>query len=122
MNGTSNIERNPSTSGNTVSMGNLSQSQTVKARQRQQLIDNLSAMVDVPEILSPLSSHQLEVKLSILERQCDTFENLQSSLELLDVTEFDNSFRMTFESLYYQAKVMLKEKLDNFNNTIPIPH
>ena len=53
----------------------------------------------------------MEVKLSLLERQLEYFERIQSQLESLDESQFDQNHRIQFEEVYFRMKSVILERL-----------
>ncbi|XP_037827580.1 uncharacterized protein LOC119615643 [Lucilia sericata] len=60
---------------------------------------------------STLSIHQLEVKLSLLERQLESFEKVQGHLESLDDSQFEQNHRLVFEDAYFKLKSEILKRL-----------
>ncbi|XP_065356247.1 uncharacterized protein LOC135950644 [Calliphora vicina] len=89
-----------------------------KSLQREQIISNIRMMKTNINELFQLSVYQLEVKLSLLERQLQSFERVQLDLESLDESEITQNHRATFEDAYYEIKSVILERLVFHNGIV----
>ncbi|XP_075167569.1 uncharacterized protein LOC142239667 [Haematobia irritans] len=83
----------------------------VKMLQREQILARFESASHNLESFDCLGLHQLEVKLSIFERQWDTFETLQRQLEALDESQFSFNHHSVCEEAYFIVKSKLLEKI-----------
>ncbi|XP_065362050.1 uncharacterized protein LOC135955620 [Calliphora vicina] len=84
-----------------------------KSLQREQIISN----ININELFQ-LSVYQLEVKLSLLERQLQSFERVQLDLETFDESEITQNHRVIFEEEYYEIKSVILERLAFHNGIV----
>ncbi|XP_036346383.1 uncharacterized protein LOC118755658 [Rhagoletis pomonella] len=83
----------------------------VKKSQRLSLLNRLKAL-EIPSVqLSALSAPHIEAKLALIERYYNSFEELQTQLEILDDTELDEEHRLTMDESYCRAKALYSERL-----------
>ncbi|XP_037932179.1 uncharacterized protein LOC119666974 [Teleopsis dalmanni] len=64
-----------------------------------------------PEYLSSLCDSDISVRLEHVERLANKFENTQSTLEELDISEFDGMVRFDFDMLYLKVRSKLQHEL-----------
>lgn len=83
----------------------------IKQLQRDSCLNRILEDVNKISQLSGMSLHQLEVKLSLLERLLKSFENAQNHLEYLDESQFNQSHRLTFEEAYFKIKSQILERI-----------
>ncbi|XP_036347287.1 uncharacterized protein LOC118756638 [Rhagoletis pomonella] len=83
----------------------------VKKSQRLSLLNRLKAL-EIPSVqLSALSAPHIEAKLALIERYYNSFEELQTQLEILDDTELDEEHRLTMDESYCRVKALYSERL-----------
>lgn len=94
----------------------------VKELQRDGVLKRVLEDVNNISDYCALTLHQLEVKLSLLERQLESFERIQSELEALDESQFCENHRILFEDAYFKIKPNILERMAllRLNVTHPI--
>ncbi|XP_054745798.1 uncharacterized protein LOC129250189 [Anastrepha obliqua] len=86
----------------------------IKVKQRQQILDRINIERILPH-LSSISVHELEAKLSVLERQYESFHHLQSELELMNDEELNQPHRDTFDESFCAAKAIIVQRINVLN-------
>ena len=61
--------------------------------------------------LDTASVHLIQSKIALLARQFSTFESLQSKVELLDESQFDDDYWGAFKPAYCEFKAIIKERM-----------
>lgn len=89
------------------SFGNI----RTKSLQRDQMIAHLKSLRENINEMQKMSAYQLEVKLSLLERQFESFEKVQMDLELLDESQITLDHKMVVEETYFEVKSAILERL-----------
>ncbi|XP_054745714.1 uncharacterized protein LOC129250098 [Anastrepha obliqua] len=86
----------------------------IKVKQRQQILDRINIERILPH-LSSISVHELEAKLSVLERQYESFHHLQSELELMNDEEFNQPHRGAFDESFCAAQAIIVQRINVLN-------
>lgn len=85
----------------------------IKALQREQILKRLQSEINNISAIESMSLSQLEVKVSMLERQYESFDQLQAQLETLDESQFCENHRDTAENAYFAIKSRILEKISS---------
>lgn len=83
----------------------------LRVLQREQMERSLFSCMERFSEFDAMSLTQLEIRLTLLDRQFEKFEQLQSELELLDESQFIETNRERFETAYIEVKTRLAERI-----------